>query len=78
MACDHLDKDADPNTGSEKSEKLLSRLALADWTYWHQLVVHQLVDEQAEKLLLVVQAITGLVLAGTDVFYPPPGNWIAQ
>lgn len=29
-------------------------------------------------LLLVVQAITGLVLAGTDIFYPPLGSWIAN
>lgn len=29
-------------------------------------------------LLLSVQAITGLVLAGTDLFYPPFGHWIAQ
>lgn len=29
-------------------------------------------------LLLVVQAVTGLVLAGTDIFYPPFGRWIAQ
>jgi Ni/Fe-hydrogenase 1 B-type cytochrome subunit len=29
-------------------------------------------------LLLVLQAITGLVLAGTDIFYPPFGHWIAQ
>ena len=28
-------------------------------------------------LLLVVQAGTGLLLAGTDIFYPPFGNWIA-
>lgn len=28
--------------------------------------------------LLFVQAVTGLVLAGTDIFYPPLGNWIAQ
>ncbi len=28
-------------------------------------------------LLLVVQAVTGLVLAGTDIFYPPLGSWIA-
>jgi cytochrome b len=28
-------------------------------------------------LLLTTQAITGLVLAGTDLFYPPLGNWIA-
>lgn len=27
--------------------------------------------------LLFVQAVTGLVLAGTDIFYPPLGNWIA-
>lgn len=27
-------------------------------------------------LLLVVQAVTGLVLAGTDIFYPPLGGWI--
>lgn len=26
--------------------------------------------------LLLVQAITGLVLAGTDIFYPPLGSWI--
>jgi cytochrome b len=29
-------------------------------------------------VLLVVQAATGLVLAGTDVFYPPLGDWIAR
>jgi len=29
-------------------------------------------------LLLVVQAVTGLVLAGTDLFYPPFGSWIAR
>ena len=29
-------------------------------------------------LLLVVQAVTGLVLAGTDIFYPPFGIWIAH
>lgn len=29
-------------------------------------------------LLMVVQAITGLILAGTDLFYPPIGHWIAQ
>ncbi len=28
-------------------------------------------------LLLVVQAATGLVLAGTDIYYPPFGHWIA-
>ena len=28
-------------------------------------------------LLLLTQAITGLVLAGTDLFYPPIGAWIA-
>lgn len=28
-------------------------------------------------LLLVTQAVTGLVLAGTDIFYPPLGGWIA-
>ena len=27
---------------------------------------------------LFVQAITGLVLAGTDIFYPPIGAWIAS
>jgi cytochrome b len=27
--------------------------------------------------LLLVQAVTGLVLAGTDLFYPPLGSWIA-
>lgn len=27
--------------------------------------------------LLTVQAVTGLVLAGTDIYYPPLGNWIA-
>jgi cytochrome b len=27
--------------------------------------------------LLLVQAVTGLVLAGTDIFYPPFGAWIA-
>jgi Ni/Fe-hydrogenase b-type cytochrome subunit len=29
-------------------------------------------------LLLAVQAVTGLVLAGTDLFLPPIGHWIAQ
>jgi len=29
-------------------------------------------------LLLLVQAITGLVLAGTDIYYPPLGAWIAE
>ncbi len=29
-------------------------------------------------LLLVVQAGTGLLLAGTDIFYPPFGSWIAH
>jgi cytochrome b len=28
-------------------------------------------------LLITIQAITGLVLAGTDLFYPPFGSWIA-
>lgn len=28
--------------------------------------------------LLVVQAVTGLVLAGTDIYYPPFGGWIAD
>ena len=28
-------------------------------------------------LLLLSQAVTGLVLAGTDLFYPPIGAWIA-
>jgi Ni/Fe-hydrogenase 1 B-type cytochrome subunit len=27
--------------------------------------------------LLLAQAITGLVLAGTDLFYPPIGSWVA-
>lgn len=29
-------------------------------------------------LLLCMQAVTGLVLAGTDLFYPPIGHWIAR
>ncbi len=29
-------------------------------------------------ILLSIQAITGLVLAGTDLFYPPFGHWVAQ
>lgn len=28
-------------------------------------------------VLLIAQAVTGLVLAGTDLFYPPFGHWIA-
>lgn len=32
----------------------------------------------AMLLLLTVQALTGLFLAGSDVFYPPIGHWIAQ
>jgi Ni/Fe-hydrogenase 1 B-type cytochrome subunit len=27
-------------------------------------------------ILLMVQAVTGLVLAGTDIYYPPFGRWI--
>lgn len=29
-------------------------------------------------LLIAILAITGLVLVGTDLFYPPIGHWIAQ
>ncbi|CAA9892998.1 putative Cytochrome b [Candidatus Methylobacter favarea] len=29
-------------------------------------------------LLITLQAITGLILAGTDLFYPPIGPWIAH
>lgn len=29
-------------------------------------------------LLLLIQGVTGLVLAGTDIFYPPLGGWIAK
>ncbi|PCJ60745.1 MAG: cytochrome B [Rhodospirillaceae bacterium] len=29
-------------------------------------------------LLLVTQASAGLILAGTDIFYPPFGHWIAE
>ena len=29
-------------------------------------------------LLMLIQALTGLVLAGTDLFYPPFGSWIAD
>ncbi|MBL6987293.1 MAG: cytochrome b/b6 domain-containing protein [Methylobacter sp.] len=29
-------------------------------------------------LLVAIQAVTGLVLAGTDLFLPPFGHWIAQ
>lgn len=28
-------------------------------------------------VLLILQGVTGLVLAGTDIFYPPFGSWIA-
>lgn len=28
--------------------------------------------------LLLIQAVTGLVLAGTDIFYPPFGSWIVN
>ena len=28
--------------------------------------------------LLMLQALTGLVLAGTDIYYPPFGRWIAS
>jgi cytochrome b len=28
-------------------------------------------------VLLIIQAVSGLVLAGTDIFYPPLGAWIA-
>jgi len=29
-------------------------------------------------VLIVIQGVTGLVLAGTDLFYPPIGFWIAK
>lgn len=29
-------------------------------------------------ILLAIQAVTGLILAGTDLFYPPFGGWVAQ
>ncbi len=29
-------------------------------------------------LLMTAQALTGLVLAGTDIYFPPFGHWIAQ
>jgi len=29
-------------------------------------------------VLLIVQAVTGLVIAGTDIFYPPFGYWFAN
>lgn len=29
-------------------------------------------------ILITMQAVTGLVLAGTDLFYPPIGSWIAE
>ena len=29
-------------------------------------------------VLLILQAATGLVLAGTDIYYPPFGHWIAN
>jgi cytochrome b len=29
-------------------------------------------------VLLILQAVTGLVLAGTDIYYPPFGYWIAS
>lgn len=29
-------------------------------------------------LLIAIQVITGLILTGTDLFYPPLGHWIAQ
>jgi cytochrome b len=29
-------------------------------------------------VLLLIQALTGLVLTGTDLFYPPIGHWIAR
>jgi len=29
-------------------------------------------------IVLVVQAVTGLVLAGTDIYFPPFGGWIAH
>lgn len=32
----------------------------------------------AMLLLMTVQAMTGLFLAGSDVFYPPIGHWITQ
>jgi Ni/Fe-hydrogenase 1 B-type cytochrome subunit len=29
-------------------------------------------------LLILIQALTGLILAGTDLFYPPIGGWVAR
>jgi len=29
-------------------------------------------------IVLIIQAVTGLVLAGTDIYFPPLGSWIAN
>jgi Ni/Fe-hydrogenase 1 B-type cytochrome subunit len=46
-----------------------------------QYIGHNPLGRIAVVLLLFVlftQAVTGLVLAGTDIFYPPFGSWIAS
>jgi cytochrome b len=55
---------------------------IADFSSGHprQYVGHNPLGRIAVTLLLfllLVQAVTGLVLAGTDLFYPPIGSWIA-
>jgi hypothetical protein len=55
---------------------------IADFSTGHprQYIGHNPLGRIAVTLLLfllLVQAVTGLVLAGTDLFYPPIGSWIA-
>ena len=55
---------------------------IADFSSGHprQYIRHNPLGRIAVTLLLfllLVQAVTGLVLAGTDLFYPPIGSWIA-
>jgi len=75
-------RDGLPSIPSALVTSLQPRLAFANWSsavrpyLGHNPVACALVS--ILYVLLVIQAATGLVLAGTDVYYPPFGHWITS
>ncbi len=66
--------------GSGYREELRAYIAAAKAGRPRQYLGHNPLGRIAVSLLLLLltaQAITGLALAGTDIFYPPIGSWIA-
>jgi cytochrome b len=67
--------------GSSYRNELQTYISSVKTGHPRQYIGHNPVGRIAISLLLillVVQAITGLVLAGTDIFFPPFGAWIAE